>query len=38
MAREAQPTRMREALDWALVAAPLGVGLALVGLLTFLGP
>ncbi len=38
MAREARPTRMRDALDWALVAAPLGVGLALVGLLTFFGP
>lgn len=38
MSREPQPTRLRDALDWALVAAPLGVGLALVGLLTFLGP
>ena len=38
MAREPRPTRLRDALDWALVAAPLCLGLMLAGLLTFFGP
>ena len=38
MAREQEPTRLRDAIDWALVAAPLSLGLILAGLLTFFGP
>ena len=38
MARESQPTRLRDVLDWALVGAPLGLGLLLAALLTFFGP
>ncbi len=38
MAREPEPTRLRDALDWALVGAPLGLGLILAGLLTLFGP
>ncbi len=38
MPREREPTRLRDALDWALVGAPLGLGLLLAGLLTFFGP
>ena len=37
MAREPHPTRLRDALDWALVAAPLSLGLILAGVLAFLG-
>jgi hypothetical protein len=38
MARESRPSRLRDALDWALVGAPLGLGLILAGLLTVFGP
>ena len=38
MARDSHPTRLRDALDWALVAAPLSLGLILAGLLTLFGP
>ena len=38
MAREPRPTRLQDALDWALVGAPLGLGLILAGLLTLFAP
>ena len=37
MAREPRPTRLRDALDWALVATPLSLGLILAGVLAYLG-
>lgn len=38
MAREPAPTRLRDALDWALVAAPLTLGFILAAALTLFAP
>ena len=37
MPREPRPTRLRDLLDWALVIAPLGVGLAVAAVLAVFG-